>query len=379
MVLFGFFALVLVSVYWVNRAVVLFDQLIADGHSALIFLEFSALSLPKVIGIVLPMAAFAGTVYVTNRLSSESELTVMQATGFSPWRLGRPVLLFGVIVALMMGILTHYLIPASIKQLQVREAEISGSVSARLLREGTFLHPTRGVTFYISDISAEGELREVYLSDRRQEERPVTYTAERAYLVRDGAAVRLVMVDGMAQTLSSDGRLSTTNFDDFSYDVSSLIARATAPTPQIETASTWTLLSDPSAAAELTGSPEAEVLEEAHARFQQPLLGLCAGLIGFATLLVGGFSRFGVWRQIVGAIFLLVVVKLVESAVTEPVRSDPALWPLIYLPTVVGLAIAGGLLWRADHPFGLRRRAPPPDTPPPDAPPPDARPAEVTP
>ncbi|MWD26112.1 LPS export ABC transporter permease LptF [Aquicoccus sp. SCR17] len=358
MVLFGFFALVLVSVYWVNRAVVLFDQLIADGHSALIFLEFSALSLPKVIGIVLPMAAFAGTVYVTNRLSSESELTVMQATGFSPWRLARPVFVFGLIVALMMGILTHFLIPASLKQLQVREAEISGSVTARLLREGTFLHPTRGVTFYIRDITTEGELQDVFLSDRRRPDRPVTYTADRAYLVRDEGATRLVMVEGMAQTLSSDGRLSTTNFDDFSYDVSSLIAEAAAPKPEIETASTWTLLSDPEAAAVLTDAPVAQVLEEAHGRFQQPLLGLGAGLIGFATLLVGGFSRFGVWRQIVGAIFLLVLVKLVESAVTEPVRSDPALWPLIYLPTVVALAITWGLLWRADHPFGLRRRRP---------------------
>ena len=29
--LFGFFALVLVAVFWVNRAVGLFDQLIGDG------------------------------------------------------------------------------------------------------------------------------------------------------------------------------------------------------------------------------------------------------------------------------------------------------------------------------------------------------------
>ena len=81
--LFGFFALVLVLVYWVNRAVVLFDQLIANGQSAAVFLEFTALSLPNVIRIVLPIAAFAGTVYATNRLMSESELVVVQATGFS--------------------------------------------------------------------------------------------------------------------------------------------------------------------------------------------------------------------------------------------------------------------------------------------------------
>ena len=36
MVLFGFFSLVLVMVYWINRAVVLFDQLIANGQSAIV-------------------------------------------------------------------------------------------------------------------------------------------------------------------------------------------------------------------------------------------------------------------------------------------------------------------------------------------------------
>ena len=46
---FGFFGLVLVLVYWVNRAVVLFDQLIADGQSTAVFFELTVLSLPKII------------------------------------------------------------------------------------------------------------------------------------------------------------------------------------------------------------------------------------------------------------------------------------------------------------------------------------------
>ena len=83
MALFGFFSLVLVLVYWVNRAVLLFDRLIGDGQSALVFLEFTALTLPNVIRLVLPVSAFAAAVYVTNRLSTESELVVVQATGFS--------------------------------------------------------------------------------------------------------------------------------------------------------------------------------------------------------------------------------------------------------------------------------------------------------
>ena len=113
MALFGFFSLVLVAVYWINRAVGLFDQLIGDGQSALVFLQFSLLTLPNVIRLVLPVSAFVAAVYCANRLISDSELVVMQATGFSSFRLARPVFGFGVIVAGMMLILMNWLVPAS--------------------------------------------------------------------------------------------------------------------------------------------------------------------------------------------------------------------------------------------------------------------------
>ncbi len=85
-VLFGFFALVLVLIYWVNRAVRLFDQLVANGESILVFLEFTALTLPSMIAAVVPFAALAAAIFVTNRLSSESELVVAEAAGYSPFR-----------------------------------------------------------------------------------------------------------------------------------------------------------------------------------------------------------------------------------------------------------------------------------------------------
>ncbi len=71
---------------------------------------------------------------------------------------------------------------------------------------------------------------------------------------------------------------------------------------------------------------------------------LGGGLIGFASLLVGGFSRFGVWKQIVGAVVVLVLLKLVEGGVSEPVRANPSVWPLIYLPSLIGFGVAAALL-----------------------------------
>ncbi|MGX9350346.1 LPS export ABC transporter permease LptF [Shimia sp. W99] len=356
--LFGFFSLVLVSVYWVNRAVVLFDQLIASGQNATVFLELTILSLPNVIRLVLPMSVFAATVYVINRLSSESELTVMQATGFSPWRLGRPVLYFGIIVAVMMSALTHFLVPASLVQLTERQKEIAENVTSRLLTEGTFLHPTSGVTFYIRQISNDGVLRDVFLSDRRNPARTTTYTAEEAYLVQDDSGPKLIMVSGLAQIHSSkDGRLITTNFSDFSYDIGTVINRDAKPRREIKHLQTTELLFDSHRLARETNIDRGVIVYEGHGRFAQALSTIVFPLVGFAVLLVGGYSRFGVWRQILIAFVLLVILELTKSAMTDPVRNHPNMWPLVYAPALLGTVLIFGIMRLASNPIHWRRRS----------------------
>ncbi|MEO0567408.1 MAG: LPS export ABC transporter permease LptF [Pseudomonadota bacterium] len=356
MVLFGFFALVLVSIFWINKAVRMFDRLIGDGQPAWVFLEFTALTLPTVIGVVLPIAAFAGAVYVTNRMSSESELTVVQATGYSPWRLTRPVLVFGVIIALMMGVLSNLLIPKSLSQLKVRQAEVSQNITAKLLTEGEFLHPAPGITFYIRDITPEGELQAVFLSDRRQPETVVTYTSAKAYLVPEGGGTKLVMVNGLAQHFRpEDGRLFTTNFDDFSYNISSLITRGPINLNKVDFASTYELIFEPKNTAKRTRVSVPQALYTGHNRIAQPLLCIVAALVGFAALLLGSYSRYGIWWQIVVAFTLLVLIKMVEGAVSGAILSNANAWPLIYLPTLVGVMLTVILLYLAGRPGVLRR------------------------
>jgi lipopolysaccharide export system permease protein len=361
MVLFGFFALILVSIYWINQAVRLFDRLVGDGQSAMVFVAFTVLTLPDVIRLVLPVAAFAGAVYVTNRLSNESELVVMQATGFSPWRLARPVAVYGLVVAAMMSVLTHILVPASLEEMKQREAELSQNVTSKLLTEGTFLHPSSGITFYIREITPEGALRDVYLSDRSRADRAMTYTATEAFLVNDDGGTRLLMVDGLSQSYFIEGqRLFSTHFKDFTYDISGLLASPGAHRREVRHVGTWELLTQADAVGAETGAPPGLIADELHGRFNQPLMALSAALIGFSALLVGGFSRFGVWKQIVGALVLLVIVKLVEGLVTDPVRETAALWPLVYAPTAAGLAMAGALLALAARPRRRTRRPLPP-------------------
>ena len=357
-VLFGFFSLVLVSVYWINRAVILFDRLIADGQPASVFLEFTALSLPNVVRMVLPMSAFAASVYVTNRLASESELVVMQATGYSPWRLARPVVIFGLIVGTFMMVLTQYLVPTSLEQLRFRENEISGTLSAKLLREGEFMNPSEGVTFYIREITPEGVLKDVFLSDRRNADRATTYSSVDGFLVNEPTGPKLVMVNGIAQALNTETRkLTKTKFTDFAYNISDLIDAPGALFKPLDQRSTAELYFATDLVSKATAQTPGRILEEVHGRFNQPILCVVAALIGFSTLLVGGFSRFGVGRQIIGAILLLVLVKLVESIVTDPIRANANLWPLVYAQSVFGLGVSILMLRLAARPRRRRKDA----------------------
>ena len=356
MVTFGFFSLVLVLIYWINAAVRLFDQLIADGQGAAIIMELILLSLPNVIRLALPLSAFAASVYVTNRMSQDSELVVMQATGFSPWRMARPVLYFGLIVALMISVLMHLLVPLSTTALNQRQAEIAQNITARILTEGQFIEPTDGITLYIRAITPEGELQDVFLSDLRDPEAQTTYTARRAYLVRNDGDAQLVMVDGMAQNLRlSDQRLFVTDFADFSYNIGNLIRITPRDTRSSREVMTWELLHPTPALEAETGRSAAQLVTEANDRVSQALLGTVGGLLGFAALMIGSFSRFGVWPQVVFAIALIIVIKSLETTGLNIARTNPQMWFATYLSVAVGFAMIAALLFVAGRPYFFRR------------------------
>jgi lipopolysaccharide export system permease protein len=358
MAVFGLASLVLVLVYWINRAVVLFDQLIADGQSAWVFLELTALALPSIVRLVLPLAALAATLYALARLAGDSEMTVVQATGASPWRLARPVLIFGIIVGLLVSILAHVLTPASLSRLNARQSEIAQTATARLLREGEFVSPRSGLTLYIREVTPEGELRGLLLSDTRDPAESITYTASSAYLVRQEDGPQLVMIDGMIQQLERPGgRLLATSFADLAFDLGPLMPAATEGRRSSRELSTWELLNPTPELALETGKAEPLLYAEGHDRFAEALLAPVAALIALGALLQGQFSRFGVWRQVIVAVLLVIAVKGVESGAVQAVRDDPALWPLTYLPSLTGFAMGAFLLWRAARPRRVWWRA----------------------
>lgn len=339
--LFCFFSLVLVSVYWVNQAARLFDSLIADGQNVSVFLEFSALTLPWIVQLILPVSAFVATLYIFNRLISDSELVVLQTAGLSALRLLRPVFVFGCLMALLVALLSNLLAPTARAQFIERQSEVRDDLTGRFLRAGEFIHPTDGLTVYIREISPLGEFRDLFLQDNSTPGVEVTYTATTALLVRSSSGPRLVMFDGIAQTLDLEtGRLATISFSDFTYSVGTLIDDGAMRQVDVRELPTPLLLSADAQMADALSLPLAHMVFEGHDRLAQSLFVIFVPLIGAASLMLGSFSRFGVWKQILIAVALVLPMQIVRNAGEAAVRADAEAWPMAYAQPALAAGIA---------------------------------------
>ena len=56
-------------------------------------------------------------------------------------------------------------------------------------------------------------------------------------------------------------------------------------------------------------------------------------------------------------VFALVIVRLVESVVTEPARTNLDVWYLVYVPAVVGLIMLWVLMYLTINPHVLRKQS----------------------
>jgi len=356
--IFVFFLFVFTLIFWINRAIGLFDRLITDGHSSSTLFQFALLSLPSITTIVFPLACFAAVIFVTNRLKIDSEFTVLQSAGLSPWRLNKPYFIFGILCMLILGVFTTFVVPNTAKILHEKQLELDSSVSARLLKGGKFIHPFKGVTFYIKEIESDGTLLNVFLHDRRNKDEFLTYTATRAFLAKDENRTVLYMENGLIQTIgTSIKELSTTEFKSVAIDLSDAIKKGGNNTTYLSHVSTWLLIKNRQEVATSTRASAGSILLELHNRLHRPMFCFVAAILGFSSLLIGNYNRFGFGKQIALAVSIIVLIKITESYTTKLSLHNFLLWPLIYVPSLIGIISSVIFLKISASKYRLKYRA----------------------
>src|SRR5258706_2640433 len=166
------FAVLLTAVVWLTQSLRLLDLVINRGQSAPTFLYLSMLVLPSLLVIILPIAFFSGALYGLSRLNADSELVVMGAAGYSRSQLATPVFLAAGIVMAATYLCGLYLMPAGQRAMKDKVLDIRADVGAALLSEGEFNTPAKGLTVFIRDLSADGQIRGVLVDPNRNGTRP---------------------------------------------------------------------------------------------------------------------------------------------------------------------------------------------------------------
>jgi len=329
------------------------ELIISSGASSLSLWVLTFLALPRFFEVILPIALMIGTVFIYNRMSSDSELVVMRSTGLSPMRIGRPAIILSLITTLILLFITSWLAPVSLSNMQKMRLVIKAQYSTLFLREGVFNPIGDELTVYVSDRNAEGELEGLIIHDSREElDSPVTIIAKRGLIMTEGETQQVLVFNGSRQNMNNKtGALDRLDFERYSIELpDSGPVRQRWREPDERTL--WELLNpDPENKVDI--SNRQEFLIEAHRRIVSPFLAVNFTVLALAFLLLGPQNRQGQGMRILICVMAILIVQGLYLAAFS--LSSQSLWGLVLMDILVFGPLLFGLLLLSQAGEKLRR------------------------
>lgn len=332
-----FFACLAVTmVVWFSQSVRMLSLVMNNGGSLWAFLKLMVLLLPTFLPLLLPISLVVGTLFVFHRLTSESELVVMQAVGMSPLDITKPALILGFLVAGLGYFLSIMVAPTANHELVKLQYQIRNDHSVLLLRTGSFNDIAEGLTFYARDRGKDGQLQGILLHDTRKPEKPVTIMAEGGELVRTAEGPKILIHDGMRQEVEkATGILSQLTFETYLVDLGALGDNFTTRWREPRERTMVELLNPQGT--DIHPVTMARFLAEFHMRLTMPFIAVTFVLIACVFMLTGSFDRRGMNQKIVLATCLVVFLEALMLTVMQMISKQAWMIVVLYIITFAPL------------------------------------------
>jgi lipopolysaccharide export system permease protein len=352
------FSFLLTSVIWLSQSLRLLDLVINRGQSAPTFVYLTLLILPGLLVIILPLAYFFGTLYGLHKLNADSELLVMQASGFSRWQLVMPVLIAAVGMMVLTYLCSLFLMPLGQRAFRDKEIDIRADIGAAILTEGVFNTPANGLTVFVRELASDGQFHGILVHDSRNQH-PTTYIARSGVLAQTPAGARLIMSDGtIEQSVGGGAKLSVLKFQRYVFDLDQFAG----PTHQTQLETNERFLPDllwPNPAEKLDQHARNMFFAEANNRLAAPLYCLAFALIAFAAVAHGRGGRGAYALRLTAASIGAAVLRIVGYGAQGLAARHPIYCTVLFLLPLLGGAIAVADIMGFTL-SSLFRRAPPP-------------------
>ena len=201
----------------------LFDSinlLISKGVSLSSVLQLLAYVLPSILVYTIPMAVLAGTLICFGRLSSDNEITAIQASGVSLYSIFFPVMILSFIVSLFLVSFNEKIAPQSYDRFHQLYYRIAQRNPILKLEERTFLE-IEDYRLYVEKIKQKkGKLSGIIMYKMEKDGFPTLITAQRGNMVSNERRVVFRLFDGSIQQKDryDPNKYSITYFKN--YDIS---------------------------------------------------------------------------------------------------------------------------------------------------------------
>src|SRR3984957_17107085 len=141
-------------VFFVPQLVRLMELLVrhSSGTGTIALLFFS--TLPPTLIFTIPMAVLVGALIGLGRLSSDSEIVALHASGISLRRLLLPIGLIALVSGFVTLLITFWLSPVSLRTLQSMERKIISSQVPFAVEPRVFDERFPHVVLYVQDVEA---------------------------------------------------------------------------------------------------------------------------------------------------------------------------------------------------------------------------------
>lgn len=191
--------LVFTFVMLMNQILLLAETLITRGVDFSNIFLIIYYSLPALMVLTIPMSLLLGVLLGLGRLSADSELTVMRASGISLYRLLAPILGLAVICWIICTYLIHVAVPWGNYEFSRFMYKILTTNATSELKPRVFYNRFPGRTLFIQDIpSKEQTWKGVFIFDESEPEKPKLILAKQGTVQtqKDKNELQLELRDG---------------------------------------------------------------------------------------------------------------------------------------------------------------------------------------
>ena len=177
-----------------GRILKLMELVINKGVPAIEILQLFSYLIPTFLVITLPLAFLLGVMLGFGRLSSDSEIIALKASGVSLYYMFKPVLALAVLTALLTALLTLVLGPAGNRSFREQIFNIAAKRANVGIQPHVFNAEFDDLVLYVDDEDEENNIfKGVMISDQRTGASPSIIFAQQGRIFSDPEALTLTL------------------------------------------------------------------------------------------------------------------------------------------------------------------------------------------